>query len=108
MEIKRLINYCDMQIKRYKDNIETLRLSANPTYDWDKHNIFTDKIQKYKDIKQALEKQVPKKVTGEYEDEPLCPCCLEVIDGYNVEIIKHCPECGQKIDWEAIETGRKA
>ncbi len=48
---------------------------------------------------QALEKQVPKKVTGEYEDEPLCPCCLEVIDGYNVEIIKHCPECGQAIDW---------
>lgn len=58
MEIKRLINYCDMQIKRYEDNIETLRLSANPTYNWDKHNIFMDKMQKYKGIKQALEKQL--------------------------------------------------
>ena len=48
----------------------------------------------------ALEKQIgEKKLTGEYEDEPLCPYCLQEISGYNVGVIKYCPDCGQKLDW---------
>lgn len=61
--------------------------------------------------KKALEKQIPKKPCFEgdgYADGKLvydtwiCPCCgkdYEVDYGKH----KHCPECGQKLDWEVKE-----
>jgi len=111
MEIKQLINYCDMQIKRYEDNIETLRLSANPTYDWNKHNIFIDKIQKYKDLKQICKKQIPQNpITLKYQPlidygwEHSCPTCncAAGINSHGYDFTQednYCPNCGQKLDW---------
>ena len=45
---------------------------------------------------QALEKQVPKKVDGEY-DEKTCTVCDEDILSYYAN---YCENCGQKLDWE--------
>ena len=62
----------------------------------------------------ALEKQIPKKpdtetinrgidVSGEYDidNNYICPSCKSVVGDYESEDIwfKHCPECGQNIDW---------
>ena len=44
----------------------------------------------------ALEKQVPKKVDGEY-DEKTCTVCDEDILSYYAN---YCENCGQKLDWE--------
>ena len=44
---------------------------------------------------QALEKQVPKKVDGEY-DEKTCTVCDEDILSYYAN---YCENCGQKLDW---------
>lgn len=62
----------------------------------------------------ALEKQIPKKpdteninrgidVSGEYDIDSnyICPSCKSVVGDYESEDIwyKHCPECGQALDW---------
>lgn len=56
----------------------------------------------------ALKKQIPKKPDFEgdgYDDGGnliydtwICPCC-ETKYEVDYEHYKHCPECGQKIDW---------
>lgn len=59
-------------------------------------------------IIEALEKQIPKKPDFEGDgydccgelvyDTWICPCC-ETKYEVDYEHYKHCPECGQKIDW---------
>ena len=44
---------------------------------------------------EAIEKQVPKKVDGEY-DEKTCTVCDEDILSYYAN---YCENCGQKLDW---------
>ena len=47
---------------------------------------------------QALEKQIPKKPIDRcmYKE---CPICGNV----EIEFCKHCPDCGQKLDWSDEE-----
>lgn len=61
------------------------------------------------DIKQALEKRIPKKPQLEgdgYADGQLvydtwiCPACGKEYE-LDYDEYKHCPECGQAIDWSA-------
>lgn len=44
---------------------------------------------------EVLELMTPKEPVFVYEDEPLCPNCRSVLDGYE----EHCIICDQKIDW---------
>ena len=56
---------------------------------------------------QALEKQISKKIINEKVIADLCnyylckcPNCLEHLSNYCISNkSKHCPDCGQKIDW---------
>ena len=49
---------------------------------------------------QALEKQAGKKpAEREYDDEFVCPSCRTYHEAYDVTVMKHCPVCGQKMDW---------
>lgn len=53
----------------------------------------------------ALEKQIPKKPIENPADdtclyyENYCPSCENLL----VVRYKHCPKCGQKIDWSEVE-----
>lgn len=70
-----------------------------------------EEIQQYRAIgtveefKALKEKNEPKKVEydiyGEEENYPYCECgsCLE----FQLVRAKHCPRCGQKLDWERKE-----
>lgn len=56
---------------------------------------------------EALEKQIPKKVTFGYDeqDDILCPTCefpLANVDDHEYEsnFYNYCPHCGVKLDWE--------
>ena len=60
--------------------------------------------QKMDDVKEALEKQIPKKVVkihvpntsfckSHYRE--ICPTCSKAYEGTD-----YCPMCGQKLDWE--------
>lgn len=55
---------------------------------------------------EALDKQIPKKPRFEDEDEGLCiwicPHCNEYYE-VDLDDYKHCPNCGQAIDWEGIK-----
>lgn len=63
-------------------------------------------------IKEALEKQIPKKpdlIGDGYDDNGnlvydiwICPCC-ETQYELDYDDYKFCPECGQAIDWEALK-----
>ena len=46
-------------------------------------------------VLKTLEKAEPKEPVCVYEDEPMCPYCRTILDGYE----KHCINCDQKIDW---------
>lgn len=54
---------------------------------------------------EALEKQIPKKTIENPTDdtclyyENYCPSCENLL----VVRYKHCPKCGQKIDWSEVE-----
>ena len=59
----------------------------------------------------ALEKQIPKKPDFEGDgyadgflvyDTWICPCCEHKFE-VDYEEYKHCPECGQTIDWSVEE-----
>jgi hypothetical protein len=77
------------------------------TGEWDSYECYmsvdcqTEEDFEY--LKECVEKQEaqPVKLT---EDECLCPeCGIDIIDYFNGldldHIPKHCPECGQKLDW---------
>ena len=49
---------------------------------------------------EALEKQIPKMVPREYDDEFICPSCGKTTEDYNVAYLRFCPECGQKLKWK--------
>lgn len=59
---------------------------------------------------EALGKQIPKKVIlgHDEQDAICCPDCkteIAMMDGYGYESVfyKHCPNCGQKLDWSDTE-----
>ena len=58
-------------------------------------------------VKQALEKQIPKKLDGKDEDDLVCGChkCGEVnaLWKMNGDRNRYCGNCGQAIDWGDIE-----
>lgn len=73
----------------------------------DKSNFMIDSANPYDMvIKEALEKQIPKKWDYEQGDETdiyICPCCKDRFvlewgtpkdNEYN-----YCPSCGQRLDW---------
>jgi hypothetical protein len=82
---------------------EVLKILNNPL---DEHEGSIEEITKT--IIQALEKQVAKKPTLEadgYDDKGellygtwFCPHCIAEYE-IDYHYHKHCPECGQKIDW---------
>ena len=49
---------------------------------------------------EALEKQIPIKVSTEYDNEFTCPVCEITTEDYDVTTLKVCPECGQKLRWD--------
>ncbi|HLO11343.1 MAG TPA: hypothetical protein VK190_03720 [Pseudoneobacillus sp.] len=51
-------------------------------------------------IVEALKKQIPIKAYYEHDDEFTCPSCAKTTEGYDVTILKFCPECGQKLRWD--------
>ena len=63
----------------------------------------------YKLIREALEKQIPKKPINE-ECYYICPCCrgeLGVSDDdifiYKLSMPKYCSNCGCVLDWSEVE-----
>lgn len=63
----------------------------------------------YKLIREALEKQIPKKPINE-ECYYICPCCrddLGVSDDdifiYELSMPKYCSNCGCKLDWSEVK-----
>ena len=65
----------------------------------------------YKLIREALEKQIPRKPVGKID--PMfgdsCTVCLNcentaIINPFTHSIFKHCPNCGQALDWGNYET----
>lgn len=57
---------------------------------------------------QALEKQIPKKVSYGYDeqDDIKCPNCDYVIsymDAHDKGVDKYCSNCGQALDWSDTE-----
>ena len=51
--------------------------------------------------KQAIEKQIPKKIKTVYL-ETICPYCGKIFyvgDPNTVMIYNFCPDCGQALDW---------
>ncbi len=59
---------------------------------------------------EALEKQIPKKVIFGHDEQDAicCPNCeteIAMMDEYRYESVfyKHCPNCGQKLDWSDTE-----
>lgn len=66
----------------------------------------------YKLIREALEKQIPKKPINE-ECYYICPCCrgdLGVSDDdifiYELSMPKYCPNCGCALDWSEVKNER--
>ncbi len=59
-------------------------------------------------VKEALEKQIPKELTIKTTDEKIrytCPCGKTLMVEYKNSLVfgakvKHCPNCGQALDWE--------
>ena len=76
---------------------EALRIVANPHLKWKCHEVDSALTM----IRNALEKQVPKKpLLVPMDDtclyyEKHCPNCESLL----VVRYKHCPKCGQKFDW---------
>lgn len=57
---------------------------------------------------EALEKQIPKKVTFRYDERdffccPNCKCELLSMDWYGHWKCNYCPYCSQKLDWSDTE-----
>ena len=50
------------------------------------------------ELEGKLELATAKKPRWLYEDEPLCPCCGEVLDTTE----EHCDGCDQRLDWSGI------
>ena len=63
-------------------------------------------VPEFNAVKNALEKQIPKKGTikylSSYTDDPpvlLCPNCQEHIPTEGCNFYKYCYKCGQSLDW---------
>ena len=57
-------------------------------------------------LKEAVEKQIPKRAISTYKENYKCPTCESYIDItdddlYVYEIVppEYCPNCGQRLDW---------
>ena len=66
-------------------------------------------------VKNALEKQIPKKVIKQGKYSFVCPYCKqdlgieqEDISVYDMTPPKHCEHCGQALDWSYTERVEKA
>lgn len=64
-----------------------------------KNIIYGDDLKALDLATQALEKQIPKKLTDIYsgyngEEIGTCKCLCDCLEHYN-----YCPRCGQKLDW---------
>ena len=55
--------------------------------------------------KEALEKQIPKKINSDNGFGGRCPVCGYYIvkSIFSSKGHEYCPECGQKLDWEVKE-----
>lgn len=55
--------------------------------------------------KEALEKQIPKKINSDDGFGGRCPLCgcYNVKSIFSIKGHKYCSECGQKLDWEVKE-----
>lgn len=69
------------------------------------HDIFSEPVISYAELSiEALEKQIPKKVTYTpstyfYLSEVYCPSCKKFLGFPHTEHYKFCHKCGQSLDW---------
>lgn len=78
-------------------------------YAWAEDN---KSVQAIKIAKECIEKQMPKKPDFECDgydengfiilDTWICPCCEEWYET-DYDVHKHCPNCGQAIEWSDAE-----
>lgn len=82
------------------------------------YQLTTDDIECLEMAKEVLEKQIPKKVIHETEDDRefedfICPCCKVTLQqrfkmkrryfSSTIYKYKHCPDCSQALDWSDEE-----
>ena len=95
MKMNEVIEFLDYKIKFYEDVIK----SYEKEFSTDKKAIksYDTRLRYHKKLKEAVEKQIPKKVIKEMNEhnatDYLCPICKGTIHSYD----NYCGKCGQKI-----------
>ena len=85
-----------------QEAIETIKV-AIAEVEWDYSMDYT---VAFEEAIKALEKQIPKKPSGDYHSVPhyRCPNCnREVVLYKDSTRYPYCKYCGQRLDWEGIE-----
>lgn len=90
----------DKQLKKLEEDIPYYESSNNHELKIAAQSLKAE-VEILRIIVDALTKQIPMKAYYEYDDEFTCPACNFEDDGYDVTTLKVCPECGQKLVWEA-------
>jgi len=99
MEIIKVKEKYERELRNIKKNILVYEVSSNHELriacstlkvEAEELNILVD----------ALSKQIPLKISTEYDNEFTCPVCEITTEDYDVTTLKVCPECGQKLRWD--------
>ncbi len=90
--------------------IEKINEVLDSEYHYDEtlgYQLTSDDFEWLEKAKQALEKQIPKKLDGKDEDDLVCGChrCYEVnaLWKMNGDRNGYCGNCGQALDWSDTE-----
>ena len=72
-------------------------------YRWSILTSFKDKNKALEILEELVERDTPEKIEYNDYDDPCCPVCGEVqcTNVYAMNNI-HCPYCGQRLDWSAL------
>ena len=95
MKMNEIIEFLDYKIKFYEDAIK----SYEKEFSTDKKatKFYDTRLKYHKKLKDAVEKQIPKKVIKEMNEhnatDYLCPICKGTVHSYD----NYCGKCGQKV-----------
>jgi hypothetical protein len=93
----------------YKQTLERIEKQKKAIDGYPVKFMFVGITEDYENVKEALEKQIPKKPFGKEYEWAVCPNCGGSISNDNVQehIINgdttFCEHCGQAIDWSEDE-----